>query len=299
MRLTAGLDSGPVCLQQPSRSPPDDTYGSLAGRLEDLGASCSCARSTSARAFAEQDEEGVTYAEKIDAADRTLDPAREPPRPERSVRALHPHIGARIAARGRQLPRCRAGPRRRRAARAGRGPAAGRPADGLRGLRARAPGAGGSVRAWRIRRERRAPHVRLRTPSSPHAPSGAYADRALHTAAQRPRRRATARSPSAWRSARCSGAARSTGSSTATPRASKLDPASAPRCTSGSSSCCSWTASPTHAAIDESVELAKPSPGAPARQRGAAAGRSARASSSRRTTTPRPGRRSVTRIRCG
>ena len=48
-------------------------------------------------AFAEQDEAGVTYAEKIGPEDRLLDPARPASELERVVRALHPHIGARVA----------------------------------------------------------------------------------------------------------------------------------------------------------------------------------------------------------
>ena len=46
--------------------------------------------------FVEQSEEGVTYAEKITAADRTLDPAAPAEVNVRIVRALHPHIGARL-----------------------------------------------------------------------------------------------------------------------------------------------------------------------------------------------------------
>jgi methionyl-tRNA formyltransferase len=41
-----------------------------------------------------QPEEGATYAEKIDGADRRLDLARPARELERRVRALHPHIGA-------------------------------------------------------------------------------------------------------------------------------------------------------------------------------------------------------------
>ena len=41
-----------------------------------------------------QPEEGVTYAEKISAEDRRLDPSRPAAELERKVRALHPHIGA-------------------------------------------------------------------------------------------------------------------------------------------------------------------------------------------------------------
>ena len=37
MRLTAGLDSGPMCLQERVTIEPDDDYGTLAARLEALG----------------------------------------------------------------------------------------------------------------------------------------------------------------------------------------------------------------------------------------------------------------------
>jgi methionyl-tRNA formyltransferase len=38
LRLTAGLDSGPVCLAEPEPIGEADTYGSLAPRLAELGA---------------------------------------------------------------------------------------------------------------------------------------------------------------------------------------------------------------------------------------------------------------------
>ncbi|MGB7587484.1 MAG: methionyl-tRNA formyltransferase, partial [Solirubrobacterales bacterium] len=44
--------------------------------------------------FSEQDEEGATYAEKIDPAERRLDPARSAGELARIVRALTPHVGA-------------------------------------------------------------------------------------------------------------------------------------------------------------------------------------------------------------
>jgi methionyl-tRNA formyltransferase len=96
MRLTAGLDSGPVCLvgEEPIR--PDDTYGSLATRLQALGGELLVRALDEAPPFVEQPEEGVTYAEKLTAADRVLDPARPAAELERVVRALHPHIGARV-----------------------------------------------------------------------------------------------------------------------------------------------------------------------------------------------------------
>jgi methionyl-tRNA formyltransferase len=102
MRLTAGLDSGPVCLAARERILAQDTYGSLALRLERVGGellACALATLESGEPlpFAEQDERLVTYAEKIAPADRLLDPARSAVELERVVRALHPHVGARVA----------------------------------------------------------------------------------------------------------------------------------------------------------------------------------------------------------
>jgi methionyl-tRNA formyltransferase len=97
MRVTAGLDSGPVCLTAEEPILPRDTYGTLAPRLESLGAELLVRALDEQPPFADQDEDAATYAEKITAADRTLDPAADPEVNERIVRALHPHIGARIA----------------------------------------------------------------------------------------------------------------------------------------------------------------------------------------------------------
>lgn len=99
MRVTAGLDSGPVCLAASEPIQAEDTYGSLAQRLQGLGGEL-LLRVLDLKArrrplpFAEQDEEAATYAEKIAAHDRLLDPARPASELERRVRALHPHIGA-------------------------------------------------------------------------------------------------------------------------------------------------------------------------------------------------------------
>jgi methionyl-tRNA formyltransferase len=102
MRLTAGLDSGPVCLEQSLAIESNDTYGSLAERLQSLGGELLVqALDSTARGdppeFTEQDESGVTYAEKIAPEDRLLNPARPAQELERVVRALEPHIGARLA----------------------------------------------------------------------------------------------------------------------------------------------------------------------------------------------------------
>jgi methionyl-tRNA formyltransferase len=96
MRLTAGLDSGPVCLRAVEPISAEDTYGSLAGRLQRLGGELLMQALDEPLEFIEQDESGVTYAEKISPQDRLLDPSRPAIELERVVRALHPHIGARL-----------------------------------------------------------------------------------------------------------------------------------------------------------------------------------------------------------
>jgi methionyl-tRNA formyltransferase len=99
MRVTAGWDSGPVCLAEAEPIARDDTYGTLAPRLQELGARLLIRALDERPPFVEQDETQVTYADKISAADRTLDLSRPAIENERIVRALTPHIGARI-----QLP---------------------------------------------------------------------------------------------------------------------------------------------------------------------------------------------------
>ncbi|MGH2944449.1 MAG: methionyl-tRNA formyltransferase [Solirubrobacteraceae bacterium] len=96
MRLTAGLDSGPVFLAGREPIAPDDTYGTLAPRLQELGADLLLRTLDERPDCVEQAEDGVTYAEKIGAADRTLAPSGTPAVNDRVVRALSPHIGARV-----------------------------------------------------------------------------------------------------------------------------------------------------------------------------------------------------------
>jgi methionyl-tRNA formyltransferase len=102
MRLTAGLDSGPVCLAATEPIAPRETYGSLSVRLARLGGEL-LVRVLDGWAqgapppFLEQDDALATYAEKIGPDDRTLDPEMPALESERRVRALHPHIGARLA----------------------------------------------------------------------------------------------------------------------------------------------------------------------------------------------------------
>jgi methionyl-tRNA formyltransferase len=96
MRLTAGLDSGPVCLAAEEPIHSDDTYGSLAARLQQLGGELLVRALDQRPPFTEQPDDGVTYAEKLTSADRLLDPTRPAIELELLVRALHPHVGARV-----------------------------------------------------------------------------------------------------------------------------------------------------------------------------------------------------------
>jgi methionyl-tRNA formyltransferase len=97
MKVTAGLDSGPVCLAATEPIRPDDTYETLAARLERLGAELLIRALEERPPCVEQDDSRVTYADKIGAADRTLRPEAPPEEQARVVRALSPHIGARLA----------------------------------------------------------------------------------------------------------------------------------------------------------------------------------------------------------
>lgn len=100
MQVTAGLDSGPVCLLEREPIHGDDTYGSLAARLQTLAGDLLVRALDERPPWVEQDESAVTYAEKIGPGDRTLAPTSHTALElDRAVRALTPHIGARL-----QLP---------------------------------------------------------------------------------------------------------------------------------------------------------------------------------------------------
>ncbi|MBV8431491.1 MAG: methionyl-tRNA formyltransferase [Solirubrobacterales bacterium] len=100
MRVTAGLDSGPVCAQAREPIEAQDTYGTLAARLAELGGELLVGALDARPDCAEQDDELATYADKISAEDRRLDPRRPADELARLVRALSPHIGAWV-----ELPR--------------------------------------------------------------------------------------------------------------------------------------------------------------------------------------------------
>lgn len=98
MRLTKGLDSGPVALREELEIGPQEDYGSLAERLAGLGGRMLVAaldrQGAGDLAFDGQATEGVTYAEKIEPAERRVDPARPAGEEALRIRALSPHIGS-------------------------------------------------------------------------------------------------------------------------------------------------------------------------------------------------------------
>ncbi len=98
MRLTAGLDSGPVALRAELPLGPEEDYGTLAPKLAarggDLLVEALDLLADGTLSFTEQDEAAATYAEKIAPAERRLDPTRPAAELVAKVRALTPHIGA-------------------------------------------------------------------------------------------------------------------------------------------------------------------------------------------------------------
>ncbi len=95
MRTEAGLDTGPVYCSGAEPIGPRDTYGTLAARLMALGADLLIATLDERPDPVEQSDEAATYAGKIVASDRTLDPGATAAVNDCVVRALAPHIGAR------------------------------------------------------------------------------------------------------------------------------------------------------------------------------------------------------------
>jgi methionyl-tRNA formyltransferase len=98
MRVTAGLDSGPVALAEEVRVKENDDHASLSARLASTAGEV-VVRALDALAagsleFTEQNDAHATYAEKISPEERRLDPSRPVEELQRHVRALTPHVGA-------------------------------------------------------------------------------------------------------------------------------------------------------------------------------------------------------------
>lgn len=102
MGVTAGLDSGPVGLREELPIGPEDDFATLSEKLAALGGELligALDRQGDGRLeLVEQEDGEATYAEKIDSAERRLDPSRPATELARTVRALTPHVGAYLEA---------------------------------------------------------------------------------------------------------------------------------------------------------------------------------------------------------
>jgi methionyl-tRNA formyltransferase len=97
------LDAGPIAAQRSFPVGQDDDAGMVFDRAADLAAELLDDVLAGSPAFRPQPEDGVTYADKITAADRELDLDAAPAEVHNRVRALSPHIGARATVDGRRL----------------------------------------------------------------------------------------------------------------------------------------------------------------------------------------------------
>jgi methionyl-tRNA formyltransferase len=98
MRLSEGLDEGPIILSETTPIDWDETAGSLHDKLALVGASLlSPALAAIERGVAvetEQSAEGITYAKKIMPAETRIDWGRPAPMVDRHIRGLSPFPGA-------------------------------------------------------------------------------------------------------------------------------------------------------------------------------------------------------------
>ncbi|MGH2993039.1 MAG: methionyl-tRNA formyltransferase [Solirubrobacterales bacterium] len=97
MRVTEGLDLGPVALQERTSIGPGEDFGSLSARLAEHGGELLVRaldlHEAGTLELQDQDDAEATYAEKIAPRERRLDPARSADELAATVRALTPHVG--------------------------------------------------------------------------------------------------------------------------------------------------------------------------------------------------------------
>jgi methionyl-tRNA formyltransferase len=98
MRMTPGLDEGPILLSETVRIGPLDTAGTLHDRLSAVGAhllprALAAVERGGARETP-QAAEGVTYAKKISPAEARIDWGRPAAEVDRLIRGLSPFPGA-------------------------------------------------------------------------------------------------------------------------------------------------------------------------------------------------------------
>jgi methionyl-tRNA formyltransferase len=98
MRVTEGLDAGPVCLEGRLPIGRDETAGELHDRLANLGAGLMIEALAKLEAgeleCAAQSDAGITYAEKISPGETRIDWAQPAPKVHDMIRGLSPSPGA-------------------------------------------------------------------------------------------------------------------------------------------------------------------------------------------------------------
>jgi len=107
MRMVPKLDAGPIILQLATSIPDDETYGELALRLSELGATALI----EALALMElgkasetaQDDAAATYAAKVDRASTRVDWTQDARQVARAIRAYDPRPGARTSLAGSEV----------------------------------------------------------------------------------------------------------------------------------------------------------------------------------------------------
>ena len=114
-RTTAELDAGPIAAQRRFPIGPEDDSAVVFERATRVALEL-LDEVFAEPTFVPQPEVGVTYADKIMAADRELDWSRPPEENLNKIRALSPHIGARGLVAGRRLIVWKARPARPEAA---------------------------------------------------------------------------------------------------------------------------------------------------------------------------------------
>ena len=96
MQMEAGLDTGPVLLQESTPIGVEETTGSLHDRLSQMGARLIVAALDRLPQLApvQQPDDGVTYAAKIDKAEARVDWSQPAVTVDRLIRGLSPFPGA-------------------------------------------------------------------------------------------------------------------------------------------------------------------------------------------------------------
>jgi methionyl-tRNA formyltransferase len=102
-RTVKELDAGPVAAQRAFPIGPEDDAGAVYAHAADVAVDLLAGVLDGDPEFVPQAPTGLTYADKITAADRRLDLSGPPEGLVRRVRALSPHIGARAELHGRPV----------------------------------------------------------------------------------------------------------------------------------------------------------------------------------------------------